>query len=86
MMQAKKPFKYTLNDLSKDIGSVSSKIRFLQHIDQYCLNLFRQNKLNENEYFDEKVFNDAMAVMSQYYQIDPQLKLLFEKRKSWAKL
>lgn len=79
---------YNLESLTQDSRRVSSQIRFLQYIDEYCLNLFQRNKLNENEYFDEKMFNDCLAVIAQYYQLDPQLKLLFDnnKGKQWQKL
>jgi len=69
-----------LEDLNNDIENMSSKISLMTYIFQYADDLFVKNKLNENKYFDEKVFYDTLAVTSQYYQIDPSLSMLFDKR------
>ena len=54
---------YNLKDLLQDIDHVSNKIQFLQFVDSFCLNLFQQNKIDNNPYFDRKMFQDTIAVI-----------------------
>ena len=71
--------KYTLRDLTQDIQKVSNKMRFMNFIEDFCSSAFKKNRISENAYFDQSLFNDTIAVIEQYYQIDGELKLLLSK-------
>lgn len=47
---------YTMSELALDIHRVPLKNKFLQKVEEYCQDIFNKNKLNENQYFDEKMF------------------------------
>ena len=71
MMQTNKKERYTLHNLTQDIHSVPKQIRFLRYVQEHCANLFQQNEIGDNPYFDRRVLDDSMAVIEEYYQIDP---------------
>ena len=55
--------KYTLRDLTQDIHKVSNKMRFMNFIEDYCSSAFKTNKIAENVYFDQGLFNDTIALI-----------------------
>ena len=45
----------------------------MQEIETYCQDLFARNQIDKNKFFDEKMFQDTVKVIEQYYKIDSKL-------------
>lgn len=75
--QTKEP--YTLRDLTQDLQKVSNKMRFMNFIEDFCSRAFKENRIAENAYFDQNLFDDTNAIIQQYYKIGDELSLLLSK-------
>ena len=51
----------------------------MNFIEDFCSSRFKINKISENDYFDQALFNDTIALIEQYYKVDGELKLLLQK-------
>jgi hypothetical protein len=72
--------KYSLQELSEDLGKMTLKAAFLQFIARYCEQLAEAKGLRANSFFDERVFRDTVTLIEQYYQIAPGLEMIADRR------
>lgn len=70
--------KYSTADLAEDLKRVTSKIQFLNFIQDFCTSRMQISNLKQNPHFDEKIFQDTITLISQYYQLEDELTLLMK--------